>query len=354
MARLGPGPLRAALGRSRARVARWLEPVRYLPFALGRPRSPRTITIDPLARCNLRCPLCPTGRGHNTSAGKGILSLDLYVKILDQLPKLRTLLLFNWGEPLLHPQIDEIIGIAARRGITVHAHSNLSLKKDEAFFERLIDAGLDSLWVSLDGASEETYTRYRVGGDFGLALANLELLARTRRRLRSKTPRLVWKFIVNRHNAHEVETARRMARELGVEFTTVPIGLADDLVDYAIGESLEERRREWLPDEPSVRAPSYQRERTAPGTPIYEGRCTQLFESPVISPAGDVMPCCYATHPANAFGNLERSPFEEIWGNAAYRYSRGLFVRPLSARAHSDVRKNLCTGCPNFRQRKAS
>ena len=71
--------LRSALGRLRARVSRWLEPVRYLPFALGRAPSPRRITIDPLARCNLRCPLCPTGRGHSTSAGKGILSkLTMY------------------------------------------------------------------------------------------------------------------------------------------------------------------------------------------------------------------------------------------------------------------------------------
>jgi MoaA/NifB/PqqE/SkfB family radical SAM enzyme len=346
------GPLRAAFGRSRASVRHWLEPVRYLPFALGRPRSPRSVAIDPLARCNLRCPLCPTGRGHNTSAGKGILSLSLYCKILDQLPKLRTLRLFNWGEPLIHPQIDEMIAIAARRGIRVHAHSHLSLKKDDAFFERLIDAGLAALWVSIDGASEDTYARYRVGGDFGLAFANLERLARIKRQLASKTPRIVWKFIVHRHNAHEVETARRMAREIGVEFATAPISLADDLVDYRIGESIEQRRSEWLPDDPAARAPVYRMERAAAHKPIYEGRCTHLFEGPVISPAGDVMPCSYATHPGNAFGNLEHSPFAEIWGNAAYRYSRSLFVRPLSERAHSDVRKNLCTTCPNFRQRK--
>ena len=342
----------APLAGLRARVKRWFEPVRYLPFALGRPRSPRTVTIDPLARCNLACPLCPTGRGHRASSGKGILSLALYCKILDQLPRLRTLRLYNWGEPLIHPQIDEMIAIAARRGITVHAHSHLSLKKDDAFFERLIDAGLAALWVSLDGASEGSYARYRVGGDFGLALANLERLAGIKRRLGSKTPRIVWKFIVHRHNAHEVDAARRMAREIGVDFIRTPIGLADDLVDYTIGESIEERRREWLPDAPAARAPAYRTDDVA-RVPIHEGRCTQLFESPVISPAGDVMPCGYATHPGNSFGNLERTSFDEIWGNAAYRYSRSLFVRPLSQRAHSDVRKNLCTTCPNFRQRDA-
>jgi radical SAM protein with 4Fe4S-binding SPASM domain len=344
------GPVRAVLGRTRARMRRWLQPVRYLPFALGRPISPRAVTIEPLARCNLSCPLCPTGRGHPTAAGNGILSLPLYVKILDQLPRLRRLMLFNWGEPLLHPQIDQLVAIAARRGIAVHAHSNLSLERDDAFFERLIDAGLHSLWVSLDGASEETYARYRMGGDFALALANLERLARLKLRLGSKTPRIVWKFIVHRHNAHEVERAREMARELGVEFTTAAIRLGDDLIDYTIAEPLEERRREWLPEDPAARAPAY-REATTP-VPFYDGRCTQLFESPAISPAGDVMPCRYATHPGNAFGNLERSSFEEIWSNASYRYSRSLFVRPLSERAHSDVRTNICTGCPNFKKRE--
>ena len=83
-----------------------LDAVRYLPFALGRPPSPRSATIDPISRCNLRCPLCPTGRGHASSPGKGILSRDLYLRALDQLPKLECLRLFNWGESLQHPEIE--------------------------------------------------------------------------------------------------------------------------------------------------------------------------------------------------------------------------------------------------------
>jgi len=137
-----------------------------------------------------------------------------------------------------------------------------------------------------------------------------------------------------------------MAREIGVEFTTATIGLGDDLVDYTIGESIEERRREWLPEDDERLAES------DTDAPIHPGRCTQLFESPVISPAGDVMPCRYATHPGNSFGNLERASFDEIWNNESYRYSRSLFVRPLSIQAHSSVKRNLCTSCPNFRQRK--
>jgi radical SAM protein with 4Fe4S-binding SPASM domain len=71
----------------------------------------------------------------------------------------------------------------------------------------------------------------------------------------------------------------------------------------------------------------------------------------VITPNGDVMPCCYASHPGNSFGNLNESSFQEIWSGAQYRYSRSLFVRPLARRAKSSVTKNLCTRCPNFKQR---
>ena len=289
-------------------MRRWLEPVRYLPFALGRPRSPRTITIDPLARCNLACPLCPTGRGHQHVGGKGILSLALYCKILDQLPRLRTLRLWNWGEPLIHPQIDEIIAIAApprdRR-----ARAFAPLAEEGRRVLRAADRRGPHLALGVDSTARASRPTRAIASaaTSGSRSRTSSAWPRPSAGSRSKTPRIVWKFIVHRHNAHEVETARRMAREIGVEFATAPIGLADDLVDYAIGESLEERRREWLPDDPAARAPAYRDDDARRARPIYEGRCTHLFESPVISPAGDVMPCCYATHPGNAFGNLERT-----------------------------------------------
>jgi radical SAM protein with 4Fe4S-binding SPASM domain len=324
-----------------------LDAVRYLPFALGRPPSPRIATIDPISRCNLRCPLCPTGRGHASSPGKGILSRDLYLRALDQLPKLERLNLFNWGESLLHPEILDFIQIASERKIQVHVHSNLSIKKNDAFFEGLVRSGLDSLFVSLDGASAETYARYRVGGDFDQVVANIERIQAAKQRLDSQYPRVIWKFIIHRDNAHEVDTAQRHADSLGVEFTTDKIGLADDLPDYDMAESIEARRAEWLPEDPALRADEYRSESPPPPTK----KCHQLFQTTIITPNGNVMPCCYASHPDNAFGNLNDSSFQEIWRGAQYRYSRSLFVRPLTRRAESSVKKNLCTRCPNFKQR---
>jgi radical SAM protein with 4Fe4S-binding SPASM domain len=334
-------------GRLKTALRPLLDAVRYLPFALGRPPSPRSATIDPISRCNLRCPLCPTGRGHASSPGKGILSRDLYLRALDQLPKLECLRLFNWGESLQHPEILDFIRIASERDIRVHVHSNLSIKKDPAFFDGLVRSGLDSLFVSLDGASAETYARYRVGGDFDLVVANIERIQAAKQRISSRHPRVIWKFIIHRDNAHEVDAARRHAESLGVEFTTDTIGLADDLPDYDMAEPIEVRRAEWLPEDPALRAAEYRSETPPPPT----NKCHQLFQTTVITPNGDVMPCCYASHPGNAFGNLNESSFQEIWSGAQYRYSRSLFVRPLARRAKSSVTKNLCTRCPNFKQR---
>lgn len=335
---------------SRLKTALWplLDAVRYLPFSLDRPPSPRTATIDPISLCNLRCPLCPTGLGHKSSPGKGILSRDLYLRALDQLPDLEHLNLFNWRESLQHPEILDFIRIASERDIRVHVHSNLSVKKDDAFFEGLVRSGIDSLFVSLDGASAETYAHYRVRGDFDLVIANIERIQAATQQIGSRYPRVIWKFIVHRDNAHEVDTARRHAESLGVEFETDTIGLADDLPDYNMAEPIEARRAEWLPEDPALRGAEYRSETR----PSPTNKCHQLFQTTIITPDGDVMPCCYASNSGNAFGNLNDSSFQEIWSGAQYRYSRSLFVRPLSRRAKSTVTNNICTRCPNFKKRK--
>jgi hypothetical protein len=121
-----------------------------------------------------------------------------------------------------------------------------------------------------------------------------------------------------------------MARELGVEFTTAPIGLADDLVDYSIGESIEERRREWLPDAPAARAPSYRSDERDAHADL-RGPLHAAVREPGDQPGRRRDAVLLRHAPGNSFGNLERSSFDEIWNNAAYRYSRSLFVRPLSS-----------------------
>lgn len=299
----------------------------------GAPPLPRAITVDPGNVCNLRCPLCPTGAGR-LDYERGFMTLEIFRAVLERFPKLRAVGLFNWGEPLLHPQILAFIRLAKRRGLYAAVHSNFSLRKPAPFFCELVDSGLDQLTLSIDGATPEGYARYRVGGDFGLAMENLRSLLRAQSRRGSRSPRVIWKFLVHRGNERELPEARRRAAALGVEFLESPIGLGDDLPDLRWDEAFCDRARRWLPDRRVAVPPSPRR-----------GPCPQLFETLVVQPDGKVSPCCYATSRTSVFGDLKRESAEAIWRGPAYRYSRGLFT----GRAYSGPRiETVCARCGNF------
>jgi len=69
--------------------------------------------------------------------------------------------LFNWGEPLLDPNLEELVRIASARRIVTNVSSNLSLPLSDERIESLVKSGLCQLVVSLDGTSQETYQNYR-------------------------------------------------------------------------------------------------------------------------------------------------------------------------------------------------
>ena len=126
---------------------------------------PTRLVIDPINLCNLKCPLCPTGQG-KTGQPKGRMKLSDFKKIIDELGDyLYEIDLFNWGEPFLNNKIYEIINYAHQKRIQVNISSNLS-SFDKKNAKKLVESGLDNLIVSLDGASQESLTKYRCGGDF--------------------------------------------------------------------------------------------------------------------------------------------------------------------------------------------
>ena len=73
----------------------------------------------------------------------------------------------NWGEPLLHPDIIEMIQEASSYNIFTVISSNFSLNLDEQFIEDLLTCGLGVLHVDVDGLDQKIYETYRRRGDLG-------------------------------------------------------------------------------------------------------------------------------------------------------------------------------------------
>ncbi len=106
--------------------------------------------------CNLKCPLCATPF-REKSIPKGMISFEDAKKIIDQFPALVSLIMPVWGEPFLNKDVFRISGYAQKKGIHVSIRSNLNVF-DRKMAEEAIET-VDTLSISVDGASPETYEK---------------------------------------------------------------------------------------------------------------------------------------------------------------------------------------------------
>jgi MoaA/NifB/PqqE/SkfB family radical SAM enzyme len=137
------------------------------------------VYIEPTNRCNLSCVTCMR-HGWNETLGE--MTASIYSKIMEDLRSFSSapeIFFGGFGEPLLHPDIAGMIRQAKTLGSMTGLITNGTLLK-EAVSEALIEAGLDTLWVSLDGATPESYADVRLGAAFNEVLANLASFRRAR------------------------------------------------------------------------------------------------------------------------------------------------------------------------------
>jgi MoaA/NifB/PqqE/SkfB family radical SAM enzyme len=131
------------------------------------------------------------------------------------------IVLWNWGEPFLNPDLFKMIAYAKSRKIVVHSSTNGQVRFDGASAGELVESGLDSLVFGIDGATPETYVQYRKGGNLERVLENVKTIVRAKERRGSLVPRLTLRFVAMRQNEQELPLAYRLAQELGVDFFAV-------------------------------------------------------------------------------------------------------------------------------------
>src|SRR5262249_53553155 len=124
------------------------------------------------------------------------------------------LVLCNYGEPLLNAQTPKFIRRAKRYLIQTVLSTNFSIGRFDS--EAYVESGLDFIVLSIDGATQSIYERYRKNGNLALVYENIQKLVRAKRALGKGTPVIEWQFLAFEHNAHEIPLAIDTARRLGV------------------------------------------------------------------------------------------------------------------------------------------
>lgn len=288
---------------------------------------PSKIGIEPTTSCNLRCPECPSGLRAFTRP-TGMLGLPAFQQMIDQLHKdLVYLLLYFQGEPYLNPDFLEMARHAAQKGIYTATSTNahyLSMEKARA----TVATGIQEVLVSIDGATQETYEQYRVGGDLEKVKAGVRNLVQAREEAGSRSPHIILQFLVVGPNEHEIEDIRALGKELGVDkvaFKTAQI------YDFEHGSPL-------IPA-----TERFSRYKKGPDGRYYlknklRNQCWKLWMGAEITWDGRVLPCCFDKDGKYVMGKVGEEEFKEIWEGEAYRAFRG---KVLSGRKEIDI----CTNC---------
>lgn len=291
---------------------------------------PISISFEPTTSCNLRCPECPSGLRSFTRP-IGMLEPEFFKKTIDELHRDLSYLIFYFqGEPYLNKNFLELVEYASRRNIYTATSTNAHyLNEDNA--RKTVQSGLDRLIISIDGTTQETYESYRKGGSFDKVIEGTKNVVNWKRKLNSKTPHIVFQFLVVKPNEHQISDVYQLARELGVD----EVGLKTAQVyDYENGNDLI----------PTIEKYSRYKKK-ADGTFEIKNKlinhCWKLWHSSVITWDGRVVPCCFDKDAAHAMGSLQQQTFRQLWHNENYKNFRAAV---LKSRAEIEMCKNCAEG----------
>jgi MoaA/NifB/PqqE/SkfB family radical SAM enzyme len=218
------------------------------------------------------------------------------------------MLFWDWGEPLMHPRIVDMIRDARRHDIHTIISTNGLAGDSPERLRALVDAGLSYIIVCVDGATQETYSAYRRGGRLARVLTTLRNLVAARGS--RPYPVIEFRSLATRYNELEFPQLLALAQDHGADIFGVKSLRPYDYRGVELDHDL-------VPDNDSLaryryggagrRDPSSREHR---GGPL---RCQKPLFAPTLNADGTLAFCSYATAPVENFGSLPRDDFARWW-----------------------------------------
>jgi len=299
----------------------------YQNRSLTVPQLPARMMIDPCNICNLKCPLCPTGR-RIPEITPIRMEYELFEHIVGLNPRLRMVDLYKLGEPFINPDIFRMLKLCNQKRIRTAIHTNMSAY-DTDLVEKIIENPPTRLHLSVDGIRQETYGIYRKGGKFAKVMKNMEYLSR-RIRETEKGPSVEWAFLYHKDNRQDLQAAEEKANSLGFTFYARPLVIPQKQADrWHDPETLEKE----------------------PVTFKADVVCPHLWLQMTLRPNGALALCCFGyldtddvSEPLSSISTPDQ--LLELWNTSIFRRARACFSRKAQYR---EIKKPiLCEICTNY------
>ncbi len=264
---------------------------------------PIHLQIEISSRCGLKCPVCPRGTGI-LKRDQDLMDLELFKKLMAEAgPYLLTVGLYSWGEPLLHPQFAQMVKIAKSYGVITVLSTNGQNLNDQHVLSGLISEPLTYLIVAIDGLTDQTNSVYRVGAKLAPILDGVKQLAQMKLQRKQEFPRLHMRYIVMKHNQHQLPQLQSFAAENSFDLLTVR-GLS------IIGGQ-DSPHKDLLPDLEQYRAYRYRKGQRIKRLDFV---CMQAFCYPAVFSDGKVVPCDQDFSATQAYGRIGNGvSFSDLW-----------------------------------------
>lgn len=256
----------------------------YLAHQSSMPAGPPEVGIDSTNRCTLDCIMCPRQKMQRPL---GDMDVELFKKIIDEGGQfLEFVWLQDYGEPLLHKDISQMIGYCRKKKIPSGISTNALLLSLEVG-EEILGAGLDYILFAFDGATRETYEHIRRGSNYEKVVENIRNFLKLKQRINSDIFVAV-QCIYMHQTEEEIGAFRKMWRLPGVNalrlrqltYSAERYGLKNKFNNFAVA----------LP-------------------------CYWLWRNPHIKWDGIMVPCCQDVNAVYNLGDLKTSSLVDSWNS---------------------------------------
>ncbi|MBN1367442.1 MAG: radical SAM protein [Dehalococcoidales bacterium] len=265
---------------------------------------PMHMQIEFTNYCNLKCTVCPTGTGILKRKPQA-MSPALLKRLIDEVgPYLMTLSLWGWGESLLHPYLAEMLRIVHNRGITTFVSTNGQNLDNPDVIKALLDYPPTYLIVALDGLTDETNSLYRVGAKLAPALDGVHKIAEIKKQRGQNYPILHHRFIVMKHNEHEVPLLKQFGTDNEFDMVTLRTLSIIDIPD-------ETHHQDLIPETQDLQAYEYENGKRINRRDFI---CEEAFIFPTVFADGTVVSCDQDSSAEHPYGILaDGTTFKSIW-----------------------------------------
>ena len=283
---------------------------------------PGRIELEVTTVCPLKCEKCEHTFWDEQEKNMTYSQLR---HILSQFPKLKAISCSGIGHGFNNPEFPSMLKyIKSKQLFTQFFDPLLLINEDKA--KLLINLGVEKIWMSIDGATKQTYEKQQLGSNFETIVKNVKQLTHLKKEMKSRFPELAFHFIVNKENVHEMPMVIDLIHDMTKQGKNIlNVVQFTKMIPFKENKHLSiDKVPESIINETIKRAKGYNNFRLSfcnsdEKLPISE--CT-AWTVPFITVEGDYYPCCAFTE-GNVrngirkylFGNLFKQSFKEIWSS---------------------------------------